>query len=441
MRRIYGLLLVLAVLVLLRPCFGGESATQPAAGWPEVAMPRIPEHTFVITDFGAVADGKTLATDAIRKTVAACEKAGGGAVVVPPGEFLTGPVSLGSDLELRVEKGATLRFSNARDDFPRHDRRFVDCINADDCHDVAITGAGTIDGQGAPWWEEFRKAKSAGDEAVLPHRPHLIVLSRCARVLVRDVQLANSPMFHLVPKWCRDVAIDGVRITAPEHAPNTDGIDPSGINFRITRCTIDVGDDCIAVKGTGITEAGHPACENFLISDCTFLHGHGMSIGGQTNDGVRHLTVRDCTFRGTQAGIRMKASRGAGGVVEDVTYTNLAMTDVATPILITSYYPKIPKEPAADPAEPVGKATPIWRGIRISNLTATGATAAGRMIGLPEMPISDVVLADVKISAERGMEVIHARGIRFERCTIETKSPPAVVSRDAEVQGIDARSE
>jgi len=422
--------------VLVLPCLGGESTTQPAAaGWPDVALPRIPERTFVITDFGAVADGKTLATEAFRKALAACDRAGGGAVVVPAGEFLTGPISLVSDSELRIAKGATLRFSNDRGDFPSHDRRFADCISADDCHDIAITGAGTIDGQGATWWEEFGKAKAAGNEAALPHRPHLIVFSRCTRVLVRDVQLANSPMFHLVPHGCRDVVIDGVHITAPEHAPNTDGIDPSGTNLQITRCTIDVGDDCIAVKGTGITEPGHPACEDLLISDCTFLHGHGMSIGGQTNDGVRHMAVRDCTFRGTQTGIRMKAARGAGGVVEDVTYTRLSMTDVATPILITSYYPKIPKDAAADPAEPVGKGTPIWRGIRISEVTAVGATTAGRMIGLPEMPISDVVLADVKITAERGMEIIHARGIRFERCAIDVKDPPAVVSRDAEVQG------
>jgi polygalacturonase len=429
------------VLVLLRPCLGAESASQPAGDWPDIALPRVPERTFIITDFGAVPDGKTLATDAIHKSVAACEKAGGGLVVVPPGEFLTGPIALVSNCELRIDKGANLRFSNARDDFPKHDRRVVDCITADGLHDVAITGAGTIDGQGEPWWEEFRKAKSAGEEASLPHRPHLIVLSRCSRVLVRDVHLINSPMFHLVPRGCRDVAIDGVHITAPEHAPNTDGIDPSGLNFRITHCTIDVGDDCIAVKGTGITEPGHPACEDFFISDCTFLHGHGMSIGGQTNDGVRHMVVRDCTFRGTQTGIRMKAPRGAGGLVEDITYMNLSMTDVATPILITSYYPKIPKDAAAGPAEPVGKATPIWRGIRISNVTATGATAAGRMIGLPEMPISDVVLADVKISAERGMDIIHARGVRFERCAIEAKNPPAVISRDAEVKGIDVRSE
>lgn len=433
--------ILLGVLSAAHPCRSAESTTAPAQDDASIPLPRIPDHRAVITDFGAMADGKTLATDAIRKSVADCAKAGGGVVVVPAGEFLSGPFALASSIELRIDKGATLRFSNNKADFARHGGRFDDCISADNCHDVAITGAGTIDGQGERWWEEFRKAKSAGDEASLPHRPHLIVFSRCTRVLVRDVQLLNSPMFHLVPKGCRDVVIDGVRITAPEHAPNTDGIDPSGLSFRISRCTIDVGDDCIAVKGTGITEPGHPACENFLISDCTFLHGHGMSIGGQTNDGVRHMTVRDCTFRGTQTGIRMKASRGAGGLVEDLTYNNLSMTDVATPILITSYYPKVPKDPASDPPEPVGKATPIWRGIRISNVTSVGATAAGRMMGLPEMPIRDIVLTDVKISADRGMEIVHAKGIRFEHCAIEAKNPPAVVARDAEVEGIEVKSE
>src|SRR5207253_1217248 len=159
------------------------------------------------------------------------------------------------------------------------------------------------------------------------------------RLLVKDVTLTNSPNFHLITDDSEDVTIDHVTIKSPANAPNTDGIDPSGWNYHITRCTIDTGDDNIAIKAHKAAKAGRPSCEHFLVEDCTFRRGHGMSIGGQTPGGLRGLLVRNCTFDGTEAGIRMKAPRGEGGLVEDCTYEKITMRGVKVPIFITSYYP------------------------------------------------------------------------------------------------------
>ncbi|MGD0461874.1 MAG: glycoside hydrolase family 28 protein [Tepidisphaeraceae bacterium] len=401
-----------------------------------VAQPTIPSRTFNITDFGAVGDGKTLNTDAFHKAVAACAEAGGGTVIVPAGKFFTGAFLLDSNLNLHLEAGSIIQFSDRIADLKVTEAGFDNDISARDCHDIAITGSGTIDGSGAYFWRNFVEPKNDPfDDPWMPHRPRLINLLRCTRVLVQGVTLTNSPMLHLVPAQCRDVTIDGVRIKSPANSPNTDGIDPSGINFLITRCTIDTGDDDIAVKGSTRYDPDRPACENFLISNCTFLHGHGMSVGSESSGGVRNMLVRDCTFDGTQAGIRLKSPRGRGGIAENLTYENLAMRNVENSILITSWYPKIPTHPEQYPPHPVNNRTPIWRHILIRNVTSVGGRLAGQIVGLPEMPVDDVVLDDVRISARKPIEIVHARGIRFINCNISAASGKPFLY-DAQVQGL-----
>jgi polygalacturonase len=415
--------------------------------------------TFSITDFGAVAGGKTMNTAAIQKTIDACSHAGGGHVVVPAGLFLTGPLTLASGIDLHLDQNATILFDGNLPALPRDSRGYVDFLRANNAHDVSITGAGTIDGQGRFWWPMYKKqpgspataneaaSSAATQPPVLPHRPFMIALRLCRRVLVSGVHLRNSPMFHLVPERCRDVTIDGVNIQSPFNSPNTDGIDPSGWNFLITGCTIDTGDDCIALKPQALSKAAEsllpapdsPACEDFLITHCTFLHGHGMSIGNPTPGGARHIVVRDCSFDSTDAGIRLKTQRGKGGVVEDLTYENLTMKNVKVAILITSYYPSIPSDPAIDPSQPADSSTPVWRNIRISNVQAAGGKQAARIIGLPEMPIDTILLDHVKISADLGMQIVHARGIRFVDSHVTAANGPVLNSFDADVTGLDSK--
>jgi polygalacturonase len=374
------------------------AANSLAAEQDQPALPIIPDKTFTITDYGAIGDG---------------------------------------NLNLQIEKDATLLISDEPADIKSSSKGSFGCISVADCHDLSITGQGTIDGQGQKWWSKFHKPKE-GDTAPVTRRPYLLQITKCNHLLVQDVLLTNSPMFHLVPKECQNVTIRNVQIKAPATAPNTDGIDPSGWNFLIDHCTFNVGDDCIALKPTSQIDPDQPSCQNFTITNCTFLHGHGMSIGGQTNGGLKHLIVRDCTFDGTDAGIRMKAARGAGGLVEDITCENLTMKNVKNTIMITSFYPKIPAEPQDDPAQQVDETTPIWRHIRISNLTSEDSINAGQIIGLAEMPVSDVVLDHVSISAKKGLQIVNAVGVQFKdsQILIDGKSPALIVAK-ADVTGID----
>lgn len=412
-----------------------------AADEPKVPRPQIPRRTFDITQFGAVADGTRLNTDAVANTIKAASEHGGGVVVVPKGTFLCGKIVLADKIELRLESGATLLMTDAPDVYRNGRGGFDDLISATGCSDVAVTGSGTIDGQGQRWWDEFRKIKGTPQQD-LPenHRPYLIELRNCTRVLFDGVTIQNSPSFHLVPHSCQDVTIRNVTFKAPADAPNTDALDPSGWNYLITGCTFDVGDDCIAVKASGASTPQRLSCEDFYVSDCKFLHGHGLSVGGQTPGGLRRMTVRNCTFEGTEAGIRMKAARGSGGLVEDLTYEDITMKKVKVPVLITSYYPKAPKDPARDAEQPVTPKTPIWRNITIRRVKVTDSPEAGRIIGLPEMPAGPIAFSDVHIEASKPFTVTWGRDISFKSSQIVTPKPPAFVAEKSGINGIDLRT-
>jgi polygalacturonase len=388
--------------------------------------------TFNIKNFGAVGDAKTLDTAAIQKTVAAASAAGGGTVLIPAGKFLTGPFTLASRINLHLDARAVLLIDNDLSRYPIANKRYEDAITASRAHDVRISGKGTIDGQGEPWWQAFRANPK------MTHRPYMIKLSDCRRVTVTGVTLCNSPMFHLVPQNCTDVRIRGITIKAPASAPNTDGIDPSGWNFLISNCNIDTGDDDIAIKpspGSGRA----PGDKNYLVENCTFGHGHGMSVGGGTAGGLDDLTVRNCTFNQTDYGIRIKTVRGNGGLLQNCTYENLKMTAIAkSPISIMDYYPEVtaPRDPATEAAAPVTGRTPQNRNIVIRNLTATNCPNAGIIRGLPEAPLDGITFYHVNISAKKGMKIYHARKVRFIRSNISAEDGNPLTTFDADVSGL-----
>jgi len=412
-----------------------------AAGEPQVPLPKIPEQVFEITKFGAVGDGKYLNTDAVAAAIKAAFAKGGGIISVPKGIFLCGRISLASNIELRLESGATLLMTDAEDAYRNARGGFDNLIVADECTDIAITGSGVIDGQGQRWWDEFRKIKGTPEQDTYAnHRPYMIELKNCTRVRIEGVTICNSPSFHLVPRSCQDVTIRNVTFKAPGNSPNTDALDPSGWNFLITGCTFDVGDDCIAIKASGATTPEKYSCEDFYISNCTFLNGHGLSIGGQTPGGLRRLTVKNCTFDGTDAGIRMKASRGSGGIVEDVTYEDITMKNVKVPVFITSYYPRPPKDPSQDAAQAVTPKTPIWRNITIRRLRATDSPEAGRIIGLPEMPVGPITFSDVHIAADKPFTMMWSRDVTFVSSEITVAKEPAFRLQEAHINGIDPQT-
>lgn len=385
--------------------------------------------TFNIHDFGAVGDGKTLNTAAIQKAVDKAASSGGGTVVVPAGKFLTGPFTLASGINLELQRDAVILISDDRATYPVLRSRYVDAITAQNAHDIKITGEGTIDGQGESWWNAFRANPK------MRHRPYLIKFTNCQRVEVSGVTLENSPMFHFAPQNCTDVNIHDVTIHSPANAPNTDGIDPSGWNFLITRCHIDTGDDNIAIKPSRDHTPGN---KNYLITDCQFVHGHGMSIGGGSSGGLDGLTVSNCTFADTDAGIRIKTPRGNGGLVQNATYENLTMNRVKRPIYIIDWYPErnAPEDPSTETPQPVTPTTPLIRHVVIRNVTATDCPTAGVIRGLPEAPIDDLLLSNVHISAQTGLLLYYATNIKFADSSIHAEKGRDVTTFNAQTEGL-----
>jgi len=404
---------------------------------------------FDVRQSGAVGDGKTFDTVAIQKALDACEAAGGGTVKFPPGIYLSQPLTLHSKTILQLDAGATLQASTNQNDFMKspgdwakaQSSKFIPFISGRDLTEVTFTGGGTIDGGGSVWWPEAEKARQIKSGYTLP-RPNLISLERCKNLRVENITLQNSPKFHLVPVDCEDVVITNVTILAPEHAANTDAIDPSGRRYLITHCTIDVGDDNVAIKA-GKKMPGHDfQSEDFLITDCTFLHGHGMSIGSETAGGVRNVTVRNCTFANTENGIRIKSQRGKGGIVENIFCDGITMSNVNPAITLTCFYANnssgdAVQPAAADAVTKVSEKIPTYRNIRISNLTATCPKAAGVITGLPESCISNVVLENVKITAAKSFVIRNAKDVQLKNVSVTVVKGVPFVLENAQVSGLD----
>ncbi len=220
----------------------------------------------------------------------------------------------------------------------------------------------------------------------------------------------NSPKFHLVPRQVNDLTIERVKVRAPADAPNTDAIDPGpGNNFWIHDCDIDTGDDNIVIK-TGGT--------NILIENNTIKHGHGISIGSGTTDGIHDMLVRHCTFEGTDNGIRIKSMRGAGGLVENIRYTDITMKNVRNAIVLQLDY--------MDNNNPnfQGDETkiPTIRNILIDHVAIENSRNAGTIHGLPNSRITKVTLQDVTITADKDFDIRDADQPVCERVTRTIKS-------------------
>ena len=357
-----------------------------------------------ILDFGAKRG--EFCGDAIQRAIDAAAVQGGGRVVVPAGEYETASLVLRSNVELHLEAGAVLRFTDDFDAYPVVNIRWEGyeqpcrrpLIYAKNEVNVALTGFGTLEGQGKKWWTAFR-AKTL-DAA----RPCAVCFEDCTRVRMSDFMVHNSPNWTIHPVRCENVTIDNLTIVNPFDSPNTDGIDPESCrNVRITGCHIDVGDDCIAVKAGTEDALEDVPCENIAITGCTMVHGHGgVVLGIEMSGGIRRVSITGCVFDGTDRGIRIKSRRGRGGAVEDVSVTGIVMNDVLCPLVINLMYfcGKDGKLPiVSDPnAQPVTDATPHVRRIRMADIVVTNAkSAAACLYGLPEAPLEDISIVNTQI--------------------------------------------
>jgi polygalacturonase len=363
--------------------------------------------------YGAKADGATKDTKAIQAAIDDCAGAGGGTVKLAGGIFLSAPIVLKSNTTLDIAKGTTLLGSpdhadySAKTEFRAPGTQSL--VSATNAEKIAILGDGTIDGNGESWWTEARATHNSGVVGAVTFRPRLVVFDHCKHIRMEGITIQNSPSWQVVPYYTDDMIIRNVRILAPQHSPNTDAIDPfSSSNMVIDHVYADVGDDNIAIKSGIINSPGPDApSKNITITDCEFMHGHGLSIGSEIAGGAQNIHAERIHFKGTDQGIRIKANRDRGADVSNISFKDITMEDVKTSILISEYYPKaLPEGEVA--AEPVQRLTPFFHDITIENVKSVNSAWAGVIVGLPESPVKDVVLKNVDIQAQKGMNIAYA---------------------------------
>ena len=419
---------------------------------------------FNVMEYGAVGDGRTLDTQALQAAIDACAARGGGTVWIPAGVYLTGSLFLRDHLTLVIDSGATLLGSQDPQDYPLIDSRwegayqpgYAPLIGGSGLRNIALVGRGTIDGQGAAWWQRLR------ERTLLYPRPRLVALADCQDVLIDGLTLTNSPSWTVNPVRCSDVNIQNLTIHNPPNSPNTDGINPDSCrDVHIANSHISVGDDCITIKAG--TEREKPdkvaPCENITVTNCTMRAGHGgVVIGSEMSGGVRNVVISNCVFVGTDRGIRLKSRRGRGGVVEDVRINNIIMQDVACPFSMNLYYacgawgdPLV----ADKTARPLDAGTPRFRRIHFSHITARDVRfAAAFLYGLGEAPLEDISFTDVSISLAQAAEagfpdmadgltamqragfwISNVRGLRLQNVEVENQLGSALwVDNAAELE-------
>ena len=418
-----------------------------------IKAPDFPRRDFSLTKYGAVGDGKLDCTEAFRKAIAACNKAGGGRVVVPAGTFLTGPVHLLSNVNLHVSEGATVKFIQDPAKylplvFTRWEgmelMNYSPFIYAFEQKNIAVTGAGTLDGNSDhehwwPWKGQERhgwkkgtpnqlKARNALMEMVERGapvservfgeghylRPQFVQPYRSTNVLIEGVRVINSPMWELNPVLCTNVIVRNVRIET--HGPNNDGCDPESCkDVLIEDCLFDTGDDCIAVK-SGRNADGrrlNVPSENIIIRGCRMKEGHGgITLGSEISGGVRNLFAENCTLDSPNLdhALRFKNNAVRGGLLENIFFRNITVGQVAHAVLTVDFnYEEGAK----------GKFTPVVRNLSVQNLKSGKSKHALDVQGFANAPVYDLRLKDCTFdNVERPSVVKNVNGLKLENVKI-----------------------
>jgi len=454
-----------------------------------VERPSIPAREISVADFGGVGDGVTLNTEAFADAINVLSENGGGRLVVPVGVWLTGPITLKDNIELHIVPDAVLLFSTDRDLYPVVEtvfegldtRRCLSPINADGARNIAITGGGTIDGNGDSWrqvkkskiapsqWKEllasggFTNAKGdlwypdsssfrgsvVSDAFNVPQglatdeewnsvktylRPVLIGLKNCENVLLEDCLFQNSPCWNIHPLMCKNVIINNITVRNPWYSQNGDGLDVDSCeDVLVINSSFDVGDDAICIK-SGKNEDGRRRarpCKNLIVDNCIVFHGHGgFVVGSEMSGGVENIKVSNCRFLGTDVGLRFKSCRGRGGVVRNIYIEDIVMMNIPTePLLFDLHYGgKSAVEAAADGMTaydveyvPADETTPQFRDIFISDVVCSGAARAMYFNGIPEKNIENIVVRNCEIVSDKGADLRYSTGVVLEDVRIAQK--------------------
>lgn len=383
-----------------------------------------PESAFLdVRDFGAKGDGTTEDAPAIQAAILSCPA--GGTVFIPEGIYRSSPLFLKSGVTLYLSEGAVLRGETDRNRYPvlpavlpapdgsedplgswegEPKPIFASLITGIGVEDAAVTGPGTVDGNAGngDWWSHPREALGGA------FRPRGIFLTHCRNVALQGFLLKNSPSWNVHPHHSTGIDVLSLRIESPKDSPNTDGCDPESCDgVRILGVDFSVGDDCIALK-SGRYGPGCPKlvpCQNVLIRNCRMAYGHGgVVLGSESSGGIRNLSVSRCLFQETDRGLRIKTRRGRGrfGAIDGVTFENIRMEGVLTPLVVNMFYFCDPdgkteyvwsKSPL-----PVDDRTPVLGRFTFKDIVCTNAhAAAGFFYGLPESPIGGITLENVSV--------------------------------------------
>ena len=454
----------------------------------KVKEPIIPKNTVNIKDFGAVNGGTVLNSKAFADAIAAVSKKGGGKVIIPAGIWLTGPIILKSNIELHAEAGALIKFSTDKSLYPLVETSFeglntwrcISPIYGKNLENIAFTGKGVWDGSGEVWrqvkkskltesqwkkfvasggvlnekkdsWypsETFMKASIGADQNVRLDlktkedfeaihdflRPVLVSIQNSKRVLFDGPTFQNSPAWNIHPLMVEDLIVRNVSVRNPWFSQNGDGLDVDSCkNVLVENSTFDVGDDAICIK-SGKDKDGRDRgipCENIIIRNNIVYHGHGgVTVGSEMSGGVKNLHVSNCSFMGTDVGLRFKSNRGRGGVVENIFISDIYMTDIPSQAISFDLYygGKSIAETLAEGGNkikteivPVDEKTPQFKNISIKNITIAGAYQAVFLQGLPEMNLENIEISNLIGKAEKGFSIIDAKGIKLNNIKLDIK--------------------
>jgi polygalacturonase len=482
--------LILVVCILAK----GFSYAQNDFKLPLVKQPVFRKDTVNISKFGAKGDGSFLNTVSIQKAIDACHLKGGGVVLLPAGLWLTGPIVIKSNVNLHLASGSTLLFTKDFDQYPMvkanweglPQMRNQSPISATDASNIAITGRGIIDGNGDAWrmvkrdkltetqwkrlvasggllsadektWyptEKSKKGSSFQNPGFITAdktedfyqsikdflRPNLVLLTNCKVLLLEGVTFQNSPAWCLHPLMSQHLTVRNVSVKNPWYAQNGDGIDVESCkDVLIENSIFDVGDDGLCMKSGRDQEGrkrGMPT-ENVTIRGCTVYASHGgFVIGSEMSGGVRNMKVTNCTFIGSDIGLRFKTARGRGGVVENIYIDGIYMKDiVGEAILFDMYYMAKDPVPLAGEVrelpkvvfQPVDESTPVFKNFNISNIYCNGAERAIFVRGIPEMHVQNVVMENMTIHSNKGIDIQEASGLSFKNITVICKATNPVV--------------
>lgn len=348
------------------------------------------ENIYDVRDYGAKPDGKTLSTKSIQKAIDECAKQGGGTVYFPPGTFLSGTIYMKSNVTLRLDTGSTLLGSKNLKDYPptvQAFRSYTDnytdksLIYGEKLQRIAITGNGTIDGQGAAFKGPYKV------------RPYMIRIIQCQNVLVKDVTIQNSPMWVQHYLACDDVRIDGITVRSHVNG-NNDGIDIDSCHrVIISNCNVDSQDDAIVLKSTSAR-----SCRNVTVSNCVLRSTcNALKMGTESNGGFQNIVITGCSIYDTHlAGIALEIVDG--GTMDRVVISNIAMNGVGAPIFLRLGNRARPFKKDMEKPK-IG----VMRNVTISNIEATGANPTGCAIsGLPGYPIENVAISNARLSFAGG---------------------------------------